>query len=61
MLQLYLPARRVSRNIPAGKKSLAFAIKFRSPDGTLTDQEVDEAQNRILKALEERFKAVLRS
>ena len=49
------------RNIPAGKKSLAFAIKFRSPDGTLTDQEVDEAQNRILKALEERFKAVLRS
>jgi phenylalanyl-tRNA synthetase beta chain len=29
--------------IPEGKKSLAFAVTFRAPDRTLTDEEVDAA------------------
>lgn len=49
------------RNIPRGRKSLAFALRFRSPDRTLTDQEVDDAQNAILKSLKDRFGAELRS
>jgi phenylalanyl-tRNA synthetase beta chain len=49
------------RNIPKDRKSLAFAIEFRSPDRTLTDQEVDEAQGRILKSLKDKFGAELRS
>ncbi len=46
--------------IPEGKKSLAFALRFQSPDRTLTDQEIEEAQSRILAALEQRFGAQLR-
>ncbi len=49
------------RNIPKGKKSLAYGIRFRLPDRTLTDEEVDQAQDRIVNALEEKFGAQLRS
>ena len=49
------------RNIPKGKKSLAYGIKFRLPDRTLTDEEVDKAQERIISALKEKFGAQLRS
>ncbi len=48
-------------NIPEGKKSLAYGIKFRLPDRTLTDEEVDRAQDRIVSALREKFGAQLRS
>ena len=48
-------------NIPNGKKSLAYGIKFRLPDRTLTDEEVDRAQGRIIDALAEKFGAQLRS
>lgn len=48
-------------NIPKGKKSLAYGIKFRLPDRTLTDEEVDRAQGRIVNALAEKFGAQLRS
>ncbi|GAB4388140.1 MAG: phenylalanine--tRNA ligase subunit beta [Thermodesulfovibrionales bacterium] len=33
--------------IPAGKKSLAFSIRYRSSQGTLTDQEVEDLHRRI--------------
>jgi phenylalanyl-tRNA synthetase beta chain len=49
------------RNIPQGKKSLAYGIKFRLPDRTLTDEEVDRAQGMIVNALKEKFGAQLRS
>lgn len=49
------------RNIPKGKKSLAYGIKFRLPDRTLTDDEVDKAQDTIVNALKEKFGAQLRS
>jgi phenylalanyl-tRNA synthetase beta chain len=48
------------KNIPSGKKSLAFGIKYRLPDRTLTDEEVGETQARIVAALEKRFAAELR-
>ena len=36
-----------------GKKSLAYNLVFRAADRTLTDAEVDEAIDRVLKALGE--------
>jgi phenylalanyl-tRNA synthetase beta chain len=47
--------------IPAGKKSLAFAVDFRAPDRTLTDQEAEEEVRRIVDRLASRFGAELRS
>lgn len=37
--------------IPAGKRSLAYKIVFRRPGGTLTEGEVNAAQERIVAAL----------
>lgn len=39
--------------IEAGKKSVAFSIKMRSPERTLTDDEADGAMKRAIKALNE--------
>lgn len=39
--------------IAEGKKSVAFNISMRASDRTLTDEEVNGAMNKILKALEE--------
>ena len=47
--------------IPADKKSLAFAIEFRSNERTLKDEEADEAFKNILAAVEKDFGATLRS
>jgi phenylalanyl-tRNA synthetase beta chain len=46
--------------LPAGRKNLALAIRYRAPDRTLTDAEVDEAHRRIVKQLGERVGAELR-
>jgi len=40
-----------SKEIGKGKRSLAFALSFRSPDRTLTDQEVNQAFLKIIQAL----------
>ncbi len=40
--------------LPAGRKSLAFRLLFRSPERTLTDAEVASARARIIAALESR-------
>jgi phenylalanyl-tRNA synthetase beta chain len=37
--------------IPAGRKSLALAIRYRAADRTLTDQEADAAHARIVERL----------
>ncbi|UCF20852.1 MAG: phenylalanine--tRNA ligase subunit beta [Gemmatimonadota bacterium] len=42
-------------NIPAGTRSVAWRLRFRAPDRTLTDEEVDAAVRRIISALEERL------
>jgi phenylalanyl-tRNA synthetase beta chain len=48
------------KNIPTGRKSLAFGIKYRLPDRTLTDEEVNEVHTRIAASLQKRFGAELR-
>ncbi len=46
--------------IPAGKKSVAFSLKLRHDDRTLTDVEADEDIQAVLAQLREDFGAVLR-
>ncbi len=43
-----------------GKKSLAYALSFRAPDRTLTDDDVAKAMKKILNGLETGFGASLR-
>jgi phenylalanyl-tRNA synthetase beta chain len=44
-------------SIPAGKKSLAYALTYQAADRTLTDKEVDKAHKKI----EDRLKHVLKA
>lgn len=44
----------------AGKKSLAFSLRYYNPERTLMDEEVTEAHSRVLQAVEETFGAELR-
>ncbi len=46
--------------IPAGKKSIAFSLTFRSTERTLTDEDAAELRNRIVSAVERAFGAHLR-
>ncbi|MCL1837763.1 MAG: phenylalanine--tRNA ligase subunit beta [Propionibacteriaceae bacterium] len=46
--------------IAAGKKSLAFALRFRAPDRTLTDAEAAAARDGAVAVAVERFGAVQR-
>ncbi len=46
--------------VPANKKSLAFAITYRSLEKTLTDEEVTQVHERIQKELASAFDATLR-
>ena len=47
--------------VPEGKKSLAFAIEYRSRTETLTDEIVDKTHGGILDQLERELGATLRS
>ena len=47
--------------VPEGKKSLAFAIEYRSTTETLTDEIVDRVHGGILEQLERELGATLRS
>jgi phenylalanyl-tRNA synthetase beta chain len=51
----------VGEQVPAGKKSLAFRIGYRSSAHTLTDSEVDKVQEQILDRLQRDLRASLRS
>lgn len=46
--------------IEAGKKSLAFSLRFRAPDRTLTAEEASEARSRAVSLAAERHGAVQR-
>mgnify|MGYP000630694630 FL=1 len=48
-------------HIETGKKSMAYSLRFRAAERTLTDDEVAEATGRILAALEGSLGAKLRS
>lgn len=48
------------KQVPEGKKSVAYSITFRAADKTLTDDEVGRAMGDILKGLSEKIGAQLR-
>ena len=48
------------KGIPEGKKSMAFTISYSSADRTLTDSEVEDSQNKIIKHVGDKFKGELR-
>lgn len=47
--------------VPAGHRSLAFALRFRAADRTLTDAETAAARNAAVACAEQRYNAVLRA
>jgi phenylalanyl-tRNA synthetase beta chain len=47
--------------IPKDKKSLAFSIRYRSSQKTLTDDEVDSLHSKIINLIKDNLKAELRS
>ncbi len=47
--------------VPPGKKSLACRVTYQSPSHTLTDEEVNKVQQKILAKLSRELGAVLRS
>ncbi|MGZ4149678.1 MAG: phenylalanine--tRNA ligase subunit beta [Actinomycetota bacterium] len=49
------------RSLPPGTKSLAFAVDFRAPDRTLTDEEAQRGVDAIVAALASGFGAELRA
>ncbi len=49
-----------SKEIGKGKRSLGYTLEFRSPDRTLTDQEVNEAFARIVGALKQALRVEVR-
>jgi phenylalanyl-tRNA synthetase beta chain len=47
--------------IPAGKKSLAYALTFQAPDRTLTDEDTKKLRQKVVARLERELGAVLRT
>ena len=48
-------------NIAEGKKSMAITVTYRKDDGTLTDKEIGDAEDKIKFELSRNFKAEIRS
>lgn len=48
------------KNIPEGKKSLAFAVRYRAKDRTLTDSEIEELHTRLVAFIVERTGGTVR-
>ncbi|MBM3264017.1 MAG: phenylalanine--tRNA ligase subunit beta [candidate division Zixibacteria bacterium] len=48
------------KQVPAGKKSLAYAMWFRAADRTLTDEEVNTLQHKAVACLKTRYDVELR-
>jgi phenylalanyl-tRNA synthetase beta chain len=44
-----------------GRKSIAFAVSFQSPERTLTDEDAAGLRGKIVAVLRERFGAELRA
>jgi phenylalanyl-tRNA synthetase beta chain len=49
------------KNVPEGKKSLAYAFTFRAAERTLTDAEVNTAHDKIVEAFKNQLQAELRA
>lgn len=48
------------KQIPQGKKSVAYSVVFRDPNKTLEEQDVNQVMEKILKRLEEKLHVELR-
>jgi phenylalanyl-tRNA synthetase beta chain len=48
------------KGVPEGRTSVAFRLMFQRPDRTLVDTEVNQAMDRVVRALAQRFGAELR-
>ncbi|MFO0909361.1 MAG: hypothetical protein U0794_13585 [Isosphaeraceae bacterium] len=48
-------------NLPNGRHSVHFGLRFRHPDHTLTGEQVDRSVNAVISACTEAHQAVLRS
>jgi phenylalanyl-tRNA synthetase beta chain len=48
-------------HVPAGQRSLAFRLVYRSSDRTLTDEEVEPVHQKVRESLVEKFRVNLRS
>ena len=48
------------KQVPEGKKSLAFSLAFRDHEKTMTDEETGKVMTKILKGLEDECGAILR-
>jgi phenylalanyl-tRNA synthetase beta chain len=46
--------------LPEGRKNLAFALAYRAPDRTLTDEEVNQAHQKIVEEVNRRLGGSLR-
>ena len=51
----------IGEQVPPGKKSLAYRILYQSPSRTLTDEEVNKEQEKILQRLHHELGATLRA
>ena len=49
-----------SEQLGEGRRSLAFALRFRAPDRTLTDAEIAEVRQRCIDAVTAAHAATLR-
>jgi len=47
-------------HVPAGKRSLAYALTYQAPDRTLTDEEVSQLHRKIQQGLQEKLGAEIR-
>ncbi|MBZ0156607.1 MAG: phenylalanine--tRNA ligase subunit beta [Alphaproteobacteria bacterium] len=49
------------KNIPAGKKSLAFTVRYRAVDRTLREEEIDSLHSSLVEYMREKTKGEVRS
>ncbi|NOX56390.1 MAG: phenylalanine--tRNA ligase subunit beta [Planctomycetes bacterium] len=49
------------KQLPAGKKSYLVRLSYRSPDRTLTNEEVEQMQQAVIRACEQKLAAQLRA
>jgi phenylalanyl-tRNA synthetase beta chain len=48
------------KNIPEGKKSLAFSVRYRAKERTLTDSEIEELHRKLIHHITEKTGGVVR-
>lgn len=61
VFDVYRPKLPGDKGIPMGRKSMAFTFTLRSDEATLTDEQIGQAVNAILKSLKFRLGAELRA